>query len=104
MVAQNDDQRRTLFDKTFKNRDGSWGLAAKPNLPLIVWLAATLVAYPLSGRPALLAQAISYGSLFTWAWLEIFQGANYFRRALGVLVLVYLLASALMHNAHQNFL
>ncbi len=31
---------------------------------------------------------IAFGALFTWAWLEVFQGVNYFRRALGLVVLI----------------
>jgi hypothetical protein len=32
--------------------------------------------------------AIAFGSLFTWAWLELFDGVNYFRRALGTTILI----------------
>jgi hypothetical protein len=39
--------------------------------------------------------AIAFGSLFTWAWLELFQGVNYFRRALGFIVLLFAIASRL---------
>jgi hypothetical protein len=38
-------------------------------------------------------EVLAFGSLFTWAWEELFQGVNYFRRALGLLVLVSLIAS-----------
>jgi hypothetical protein len=36
---------------------------------------------------------LAFGSLFTWAWEELFQGVNYFRRALGFLVLFGLIVS-----------
>jgi len=32
--------------------------------------------------------AIAFGCLFTWAWQELFQCVNYFRRFLGLIVLV----------------
>jgi hypothetical protein len=38
-------------------------------------------------------EALAFGSLFTWAWLELFQGVNYFRRALGLGVLIGVIAS-----------
>ena len=31
---------------------------------------------------------LSFGFIFTWAWLEITSGVNYFRRALGLSVLI----------------
>jgi hypothetical protein len=43
---------------------------------------------PVSGYGRAGLAAVAYGSLFTWAWLELFQGVNYFRRSLGLLVLV----------------
>ncbi|HEY9908282.1 MAG TPA: hypothetical protein V6D18_11845 [Thermosynechococcaceae cyanobacterium] len=36
---------------------------------------------------------MAFGSLFTWAWLELFQGVNYFRRSLGLIVLLGAIAS-----------
>lgn len=51
-----------------------------------------------SGHWSTLAQVLSYGALFTWAWLELFEGVNYFRRALGLTVLLVVILSAVMHN------
>jgi hypothetical protein len=36
---------------------------------------------------------IAFGAIFTWAWLELFDGVNYFRRALGATVLIGVIAS-----------
>ena len=46
-----------------------------------------------TGKVNIGLEAIAFGSLFTWAWEELFQGVNYFRRALGFLVLIGLIAS-----------
>ncbi len=65
-----------------------------PNLPLIVWIAASLAQisfYNGVGNTGL--DILAFGSLFTWAWLELFQGVNYFRRALGLGVLIGVMAS-----------
>ncbi len=79
----------TLFDRTFRDSEGKIVLAQTPNLPLLVWLAATLLQLiPTSGNIVTGLDLVAFGSLFTWAWQELFQGVNYFRRALGLVVLV----------------
>lgn len=84
----------TLLDKIFRDREGKVLLAQMPNLPLIVWIVASLLRLIYTtGKVNIGLEAIAFGSLFTWAWEELFQGVNYFRRALGVLVLVGLIAS-----------
>ncbi len=84
----------SLFDKTFKDSEGNIVLAQAPNLPLLVWLVATLLKLVLtSGSIYIALDAIAFGTLFTWAWQELFQGVNYFRRALGLVVLIIAIAS-----------
>ncbi len=79
----------TLFDRTFRDSEGKIVLAQMPNLPLLVWLAATLLQFILtSGTIHTGLDLVAFGSLFTWAWQELFQGVNYFRRTLGLVVLV----------------
>ncbi|OGL30887.1 hypothetical protein A3F37_00400 [Candidatus Saccharibacteria bacterium RIFCSPHIGHO2_12_FULL_41_12] len=58
-----------------------------PNLPLIVWFVALLLARVTAGQWHALFSVVSFGALFTWAWLEIFHGTNMFRRILGVVVM-----------------
>ncbi len=84
----------TLFDKVFRDREGDIVLAQMPNLPLIVWIVASLLKlFFTTGKISIGLDAIAFGSLFTWAWEELFQGVNYFRRALGLIVLVSLILS-----------
>ncbi|MHC5615050.1 MAG: hypothetical protein ACYTXA_29745 [Nostoc sp.] len=81
--------QNTLVDKTFRDSDGKIVLAQMPNLPLIVWIVTSLLALIFtSGKVNVLLELLANGSLFTWAWLELFQGVNYFRRALGLAVLI----------------
>ncbi|MCU0538245.1 MAG: hypothetical protein MUD14_30530 [Hydrococcus sp. Prado102] len=83
----------TLFDRTFRDGEGNIVIAQKPNLPILVWLAATLLnLIPTTDNIHIGLDALAFGSLFTWAWLELFQGVNYFRRALGGVVLAGILA------------
>ncbi len=78
-----------LFDKTFRDSEGNVVLGQMPNLPILVWLTATLLSLtPTSTGIHTGLQAIAFGSLFTWAWQELFEGVNYFRRALGLAVLI----------------
>lgn len=79
----------TLFDKTFRDSEGNIVLGQMPNLPILVWLAATLLKLiPTSDSVHAGLEAIAFGSLFTWAWQELFEGVNYFRRSLGLIVLI----------------
>lgn len=83
----------TLVDKTFRDSNGEIVIAQMPNLPLIVWIVTSLLALIFtSGTINTVLDVLANGSLFTWAWLELFQGVNYFRRALGLAVLIGIIA------------
>ncbi|MCF4967620.1 hypothetical protein [Nostoc sp. CMAA1605] len=87
----------TLIDKTFRDSDGNIVIAQMPNLPLIVWVVTSLLALVLTnGKINTMLEVVANGSLFTWAWMELFQGVNYFRRTLGFVVLIALIASKVM--------
>jgi len=87
---------RTLFDRTFKDGEGNFAIAQKPNLPAIVGLSALVLSF-LSLPPNLhiVINVLAFGAIFTWAWLELFRGVNYFRRSLGLIVLIVIFASQL---------
>jgi hypothetical protein len=90
---QLENKASTLFDRTFRDREGKIVIAQMPNLPLLVWLAATLLDLLLpSGKLHAGIDLVAFGALFTWAWQELFEGVNYFRRALGLVVLVGMIA------------
>ena len=83
----------TLLDRTFRDREGRIVIAQMPNLPLLVGLTATSLQLILpSGDLKTGVDLVAFGALFTWAWQEMFEGVNYFRRALGLVVLVGMLA------------
>lgn len=82
-------KKTTLFDRTFRDSEGKIVIAQMPNLPLLVGLAATFLQFMLpGGKIQITSKLVAFGALFTWAWLELFEGVNYFRRALGLIVLV----------------
>nr|WP_290223633.1 hypothetical protein [Trichocoleus desertorum] len=89
-------QETTLFDRTFRDSEGNIVIAQMPNLPILVGLTAAFLQFVLpSGEIREASSLVAFGSLFTWAWQEIFEGVNYFRRALGLVGLVSLLAMGL---------
>ncbi|TAG96334.1 MAG: hypothetical protein EAZ18_05130 [Oscillatoriales cyanobacterium] len=91
-------RENTLFDRVFRDSKGKIVIAQPPNLPLIVWIAASLLKLVVTtGKINLGLELVAFGSLFTWAWEELFQGVNYLRRALGLIVLVGLIASKIQN-------
>jgi hypothetical protein len=89
-------KQATLFDRTFRDSEGNIVIAQMPNLPILLGLAATLLQFVLpSGRLQTTFALVAFGTLFTWAWQELFEGVNYFRRSLGLLGLVSLIAVGL---------
>ncbi len=98
-VEKPDAKEPTLFDRTFRDRDGNIVIGQMPNPPLLVWVAATVFQRLLpDGNLHTALDLIAFGALFTWAWQELFEGVNYFRRSLGLIVLVSLIALRLNLN------
>lgn len=80
----------------FADKDGNIVIAQKPNLPVLTWAATSLSALIVTDSVySDILSLIAFGSLFTWAWLEIFHGDCRFRRVLGVIVLCGLLLSSI---------
>lgn len=83
----------TLFDRIFRDSEGKIVIAQAPNPPLLVGLAATFLQFALpNGTSRTALDLVAFGALFTWAWQELFDGVNYFRRAIGLIALVSLIA------------
>ncbi|HZG40861.1 MAG TPA: hypothetical protein VEZ50_19455 [Nodosilinea sp.] len=86
-------QTPSLFDQIFRDDKGNIVIAQPPNLPILVAVVATIlqVVLPVGGLQTAMA-LVAFGTWFTWGWLELFSGVNYFRRALGLIALVSLMA------------
>ncbi len=81
--------QQTFLEKCYKGKHGKVAIAQFPNLPIVVWLVSLLFTHVFAnGTLHNLFEIISFGTLFTWAWMELFSGANYIRRSLGLIVLV----------------
>lgn len=86
----------TLFDLFFRDREGNLVIAQAPNLPSLVGLTAGLLQFVIpQGNLHTASSLIAFGALFTWAWQELFDGVNYFRRSLGFVSLAGLIVLGL---------
>jgi hypothetical protein len=79
--------RITSFDWWFRNRrTGAITIAQFPNLPLVLFLVATVAGWFVgAGSTArIVADWIAAGALGWWALDELVRGVNPWRRVLGV--------------------
>lgn len=78
----------------FKDKHGHIVLWQWPNLPIYGWIIFKLLALVVaSGQLKTGCEELSVAFLFVWAFLEITQGVNYFRKLLGLVVLLGIIAS-----------
>ncbi|PZU93571.1 MAG: hypothetical protein DCF32_23225 [Leptolyngbya sp.] len=85
-------QAPTLFDRIFRDGEGNIVIGQPPNLLILVAVGATVLQTVLSaGTFQATAELVAFGAWFAWAWQELFEGVNYFRRALGLVALIGLL-------------
>jgi hypothetical protein len=86
---------KAFIGKWIDDKDGHITVIQLPNLPLLVYIGASILTRIFaSGLPNYLFKVVAFGSIFTWAWLEILRGVNYFRRVLGLVVLGLSIMSA----------
>ncbi len=85
--------RQTLWDRIWRDRSGHLVIWQMPNVWLIAWAIATTLSLFFGGIIGDVFFWVGAVALVAWSLLEIFRGANYFRRALGVVVLAYVIAS-----------
>lgn len=87
------DKNKSFVDKCIKDDKGNVVIGQKPNLPIITWIICIIIQQLLNGDLYKFVDYIGFGAIFTWAWLEIFQGVNYFRRTFGIIVMFLTLYS-----------
>jgi len=85
-------RERSLWDKIWKDATDSVVIVQMPNVWIILWVIFDAISlFVSSARVAEVTSWIASASLAVWALLEIFKGANYFRRALGIVILVFVI-------------
>ena len=88
-------RRQSLWDRIWKDNNGNVVLWQTPNKAIWAWAACTVLSLFFSGKVADIFGGIASIALIIWALLEIFCGVNYFRRALGLLILVFATMTAI---------
>jgi hypothetical protein len=85
-----------VVDWLFRDRrTGRIVVAQRPNIPLAVWIVATVAdaLLDLHGRPDTALRLVGRLALAWWAVDEVVRGVNPWRRILGAVVLAGLVAS-----------
>lgn len=78
-----------MVNRFFKDKKGHTVIWQWPNIPMYGWLIFTLLSFAISNTPVKQSfSALAKAWLFTWAYLELTQGVNYFRRLLGLIVII----------------
>ncbi|QUY44293.1 hypothetical protein [Acaryochloris marina] len=87
-----------LFDTIFREQNGEIVIAQLPNLTLSVWIGASLLQLVLTSEPINLGlELVAFVAIVIWALQESFEGVNYFRRGLGLVVFLV----AIAHQIHS---
>ncbi|MDD1650827.1 MAG: hypothetical protein LUO80_10610 [Methylococcaceae bacterium] len=86
-----------FIDRCFRDQQGRVVIAQFPNWPLWTWAGASLLQWVIPGGPlTTFLGLVSLSAIVYWSLLEIFSGVNYFRRVLGLVVLVFVLFNRLL--------
>lgn len=77
-----------LHDRLFKTQNGNYVYGQFPNFPLLAWFGFKIISLTgfLSSYKSGF-ESLSTAFLFVWAYLELSQGVNLFRKLLGLIVL-----------------
>lgn len=76
-----------------KDERGRWAVIQPPSILLSAWVVLLVVNFFIHSQSTGRLQS---AVLFTWAYLELTQGASYFRKVLGAIVLAIIVASFFM--------
>jgi hypothetical protein len=85
-----------LWDKFWRDKKGNVVIFQWPNALLIAWAVLSVLSLIVSrGHTQQLIWWVGNITLAVWALVELIWGVNYFRKALGLVVLLLSVASAL---------
>lgn len=82
---------RSFSQKFWEDKNGNFVVWQKPNMYLWIWFVTLFISWfaPYGWLHETIG-TISLIALIIWAILEASRGVNYFRRTIGILVLVLL--------------
>jgi hypothetical protein len=80
---------QSSLDRFFQDDKGNVVIIHPPNIPITVWAISSILKLVVdNGNLYGNLDAISFGAIFVWSLMELFQGVNTFRRILGLVVLI----------------
>jgi hypothetical protein len=87
------------WDKIWRDKGGRGKVVIwqTPNAFLIAWAVLTVLSLLFRGRTSDYISWAAHASLIIWSLWELFKGANYFRRILGLVVLIFAIMSLLQN-------
>ena len=89
-------RKGSIIEQLSRDKHGRVVLWQAPNIPIIVWFVCLVVMWLApAGNLKLTFSIFSTVALAIWAVLEVVQGASYFRRLLGVMVMLSIAANLL---------
>jgi hypothetical protein len=89
--------KRSFSDKFWHDNQGHLAIVQRPNLLLWLWILCSIINFFVSaGAVAHISGFVGKVAITLWALLELFWGDSYFRRLLG-LVLILLSLVVLLH-------
>jgi hypothetical protein len=80
--------RRSWWDRIWKDDSGRIVIWQFPNPFLIAWAVLTVLSLFFNGHLADIFSWLGSAALIIWSLLELTKGVNYFRRVLGLVVLI----------------
>lgn len=92
-MQKNADIFSNLWDKFWRDKNGDIVVWQTPNIPLIGWAVLTILCLFTSGKLSDIFGWAGDASLVIWSVLEITKGVNYLRRVIGLVVLLFAIAS-----------
>jgi hypothetical protein len=81
------------WDRIWRDKRGNIVIFQWPNVWLIAWAILDIISIVTMGTVSNIFWWLANATLAVWALLEVTKGVNYFRRGLGVIVLILLILS-----------
>ncbi len=84
--------------RIFRDKSGKVVIGQRPNWPLYVWLFGVIGSKVIkNGSMHAAFKSVGFAAIIYWSLLEIFQGVNYFRRFLGLTILLLTMFGKFIH-------
>jgi hypothetical protein len=72
----------------------------KPNIPITLWFFSTIISLITHGIIYYVSTTVSFIAIIIWSYLELSEGINWFRKILGLVVLIVTALALYMQISH----